>query len=701
MTRAGKRLLHYAFMKLARDFDSRFEALLLTGRVSKWYSEVGNEATTVAAGLAMEPGDVLCSLHRDLGAILAVYLDPLRTFPGLGFETLASARPEHRPEPEALLRRLACQLLGKEEGFSQGVERSFHYGYLAPEHGLLHVGMISHLGSMIPVAAGCAFACKQAGTDRVAVNFIGEGGTSTGDFHEGLNMAAVWKLPLVLVIENNRYAFSTPAKLQYAAERLSDRGVGYGIAAETVDGNDPDAVAAAMERAVGRARAGEGPTLIEALLGRMRGHSEGDDSLKVVPEDELEGYLAADPVPATRRRLLEQEDLDEATAERLEERIAELIETAISAALEAAPPAPEVALRPVFAPLPESPGGVRAPSEAPANPGESTFPEPRPATYVEAISRALQKEMERDESVLLMGQDIGVFEGAFRVTRGLWERWPHRVLDTPIAESGTLGIAIGAALLGFRPVVEMQFADFVSCGFNQLVNVAAKLYYRWQVPCPLVVRLPSGGGVGAGPFHSQNPEGWFVHAGGLKIVCPATAADAETLLEAAIRDPNPVLFFEHKFLYRRIKERLPAAGPSDAVEPLGRSKVMRPGRDLSLIAYGASTWVAMEAAEALASEGVEAEVVDLRTLVPLDEESVVASVRKTSRALVVHEALRTGGFGAEVAARLADAAFPWLDAPVRRVAFPDRPAPYARALEQALMPGRDRVLAAARELLRF
>jgi 2-oxoisovalerate dehydrogenase E1 component beta subunit len=300
-----------------------------------------------------------------------------------------------------------------------------------------------------------------------------------------------------------------------------------------------------------------------------------------------------------------------------------------------------------------------------------------------------------------MGQDIGVFEGAFRVTRGLWERWPHRVLDTPIAESGTLGIAIGAALLGFRPVVEMQFADFVSCGFNQLVNVAAKLYYRWQVPCPLVVRLPSGGGVGAGPFHSQNPEGWFVHAGGLKIVCPATAADAETLLEAAIRDPNPVLFFEHKFLYRRIKERLPAAGPSDAVEPLGRSKVMRPGRDLSLIAYGASTWVAMEAAEALASEGVEAEVVDLRTLVPLDEESVVASVRKTSRALVVHEALRTGGFGAEVAARLADAAFPWLDAPVRRVAFPDRPAPYARALEQALMPGRDRVLAAARELLRF
>jgi 2-oxoisovalerate dehydrogenase E1 component len=684
--RATERLLRYAYMKLTRDFDSRFEALLLTGRVSKWYSEVGNEATTIPAGLALGAGDALCTLHRDLGAILAVYLDPARTFPGLGF-----GEPDgRRPDPEALLRRLACQLLGKAEGFSQGFERSFHYGYLAPEHGILHLGMISHLGSMIPVAAGCGFAFRQSGSDRVAINFIGEGATSTGDFHEGLNIAAVWKLPLILVIENNRYAFSTPAHLQYAAERLSDRGPGYGVPAETVDGNDPDAMAEALDRAVARARAGQGPTLIEAMLGRMRGHSEGDDSLKVVPPDELAAYRAADPVPAYARRLEEDGVLEPAIRERLEARIAELVERAITSAIDAAPPDPATAMRPALAPVPEE--------EAPRAPAVIVPREGKEITYVDAVNQALREEMERDESVVVMGQDIGVFEGAFRTTRGLHARWPHRVFDTPIAESGTIGVAIGAAVLGYRPVVEMQFGDFISCGFNQLVNVAAKLYYRWQVPCPIVIRLPSGGGVGAGPFHSQNPEGWFAHTAGIKIVCPATAADARGLLKAAIRDPNPVMMFEHKFLYRRIKQVMPEG---DGVERLGEARVMRPGDRLSLIGYGATTWTCMEVAEELAKSGVQAEVVDLRTLVPYDEETVLASVKKTGRALVVYEDQLTLGFGAEVAARLADAAFPWLDAPVRRVAFPDRPVPYSRVLEGALLPDKNKVLAAARELLAF
>ncbi|HEX5719719.1 MAG TPA: dehydrogenase E1 component subunit alpha/beta [Thermoanaerobaculia bacterium] len=678
---ALERRLRYAFMKLTRDFDSRFEALLLTGRVSKWYSEVGNEATTIPAGLALGAGDALCTLHRDLGAILAYYLDPARTFPGFGF-----GEPDgRRPDPEHLLRRLACQLLGKGEGFSQGMERSFHYGYLAPEHGLLHIGMISHLGAMIPVAAGCGFAFRQNGSDRIAINFIGEGATSTGDFHEGLNMAAVWKLPLILVIENNRYAFSTPAHLQYAAEKLSDRGPGYGIPAETVDGNDPDAMSVALERAVARARAGEGPSLIEAMLGRMRGHSEGDDSLKVVPPDELASYRSADPVPAYARRLEEEGVLDAETRGHLEARIAELVEAAITSAIDAAPPDPSTAFRSVFAPS-EAPSVISSRSE-----GKET-------TYVDAINRALHEEMERDESVVVMGQDIGVFEGAFRTTKGLHARWPRRVFDTPIAESGTIGIAIGASLLGYHPVVEMQFGDFISCGFNQLVNVAAKLYYRWEVPCPIVIRLPTGGGVGAGPFHSQNPEGWFAHTAGIKVVCPATAADARALLKAAIRDPNPVMMFEHKFLYRRIKEILPEG---DAVGRLGEARVMRPGDRLTLIGYGATTWTCMEVAEELAKEGVEAEVIDLRTLVPYDEETVLASVKKTGRALVVYEAQLTLGFGAEVAARLADAAFPWLDAPIRRVAYPDRPVPYARVLENALLPDKGKALAAARELLRF
>jgi 2-oxoisovalerate dehydrogenase E1 component len=709
---ARARLLRYALMKLARDFDARFESLLLTGRVSKWYSEVGNEATTVAAGLALGPGDALCTLHRDLGSILAVYLDPARAFPVLGLGE-ADAR---RPEPRQLLYRLACQLLGKDEGFSRGVERSFHYGYLAPEQGILHLGMISHLGSMIPVAAGCAFAFRQRRSDRVALNFIGEGGTSTGDFHEGLNMAAVWKLPLVLVIENNRYAFSTPARQQYAARTLADRGPGYGVAAEVVDGNDPDAVAVTVGRAVERARRGEGPTLVEALLGRLRGHAEGDGSLKVVPPAELESYLAADPVPAYARRLTAEGILGDELHRALEARVHELVEESIRRALEAPPPPEEVASRPIFAAVEKTGTGTHsnfayAKSESVPVPVFSGV-EPMAAfvgegggerkagevTYLDAVHQALREEMERDERVVLLGQDIAAFEGAFRVTRGLHARWPERVLDTPIAESGALGIAAGAAILGFRPVVEMQFADFVSCGFNQLVNVAAKLYYRWEVPCPIVVRLPSGAGVGAGPFHSQSPEGWFAQHAGIKVVCPATAADAKTLLQAAIRDPNPVVFCEHKFLYRRVKEVLSA---DLAVEELGRALVRRAGRDLTLVGYGVSTWTCLAVAETLAAEGVEAEVVDLRTLVPYDEETVLASVTRTGRVLIVHEAPYTLGFGAEVAARLAERAFAWLDAPVGRVTFPDRPVPYSRVLEKALLPDEAKVLRSARETLAY
>ena len=678
-------LLRYAYVRLTREMDARFENLLLTGRVAKWYSEVGNEATTVPAGLALEPGDVLCSLHRDMGAILAVYLDAARTFPGLGFGDSDGLRPD----PEELLYRLACQLLGRADGFSEGFERSFHFSYLHSDRGIRHVGMISHLGAMIPVAAGCAFALKQDGGDRVAINFIGDGGTSTGDFHEALNMAAVWRLPLVLVIENNRYAYSTPNRLQYAAERLSDRAVGYGIAGSTVDGNDPDVMAEAVAGAVARARRGEGPTLIEAMLGRMRGHSDGDDSLKVVPPDELAAYIAADPVPAYRRRLVEEGVLTAELGETIDRRAAELVETAISRALDAAMPDPATALRPALAPV--SPRDAGAPAVHAPEDGDTV-------TYIAAIHQALVEEMERDPAVVLMGQDIGAFEGAFRATLGLHQRWPERVLDTPIAESGTIGVAAGAALLGYRPVVEMQFADFVSCGFNQLVNVAAKLYYRWQQPCPLVVRLPSGGGVGAGPFHSQNPEGWFAHTAGLKVVCPATARDAKGLLKAAIRDPNPVIFCENKYLYRRIKEVLPEG---DLVEALGEARVIRRGADLTLVGYGSTVWSCLEAAEALAADGIEVEVVDLRTLIPLDEATVLDSVRKTSRAVVVHEAQLTGGFGAEVAARIADAAFPWLDAPVRRVAYPDRPVPYAKVLENELLPRAERILEAAREVLSF
>ncbi len=681
MTAADPRILRYAFMKLARELDERFGKLLLAGRVAKWYSEVGNEATTVPAGLVLEAGDVLCTLHRDLGAILARYLDPARAFPDLGF----GEPDDRRPQPDELLVKLTSQLLGRDTGFSRGVERSFHYGYLAPEEGILHVGMVSHLGAMIPVAAGCAFALKMKGSDRIALNFIGDGGTSTGDFHEGLNMAAVWKLPLILVVENNRYAFSTPIHQQFVAERLSDRGPGYGIASETVDGNDPDAVAEVLDRAAQRARAGEGPTLVEAMLGRMRGHSEGDDSLKVVPEDDLVDYIANDPVPSYGDRLVDEGVMAPPMRQHIDDRVATLVENAVERGLEADLPRPESAYRSVFAPAERSTElSVEEPDE------------PLELSYVEAVHRALVDEMAADPTVILMGQDIGVFEGAFRVTKGLHQRWPDRVLDTPIAESGTIGVAVGASLLGYRPVVEMQFADFIACGFNQVVNVAAKLFYRWEVACPIVIRLPSGGGVTAGPFHSQNPEAWFAHVAGLKVVCPATVEDAYALLRSSIQDPNPVLFFENKFLYRRIKAQ---TSLSNAPGEFGVARVVRSGSDLTLIGYGASLWICVEAADALASKGVEAEVIDLRTLIPLDEETLVESARRTSRVMIVHEAQETGGFGGEIAARLADRAFLWLDAPVRRVAYPDRPVPYAKALETELLPNSERVVNEALELV--
>ena len=375
------------------------------------------------------------------------------------------------------------------------------------------------------------------------------------------------------------------------------------------------------------------------------------------------------------------------------------MEGALQKALDCPEPDAELARRPALAPI-EIDAQANDEAETRIDSAANTEADGEPITYVEGVHRAMREEMERDEKVVLMGQDIAVFEGAFRITKGFHDEWPDRVHDTPIAESGTLGIAAGAALLGWKPIVEMQFADFISCGFNQLVNVIAKFHYRWGVPCPVVVRLPAGGGVGAGPFHSQNPEAWFAHVAGLKVVCPATVADAKALLQAAIRDPNPVVFCEHKFLYRRIKAALPETS-GESLPVLGRAKVRRQGQDLTFVTYGAQVWTCLEAADKLSEEGIEAEVVDLRTLVPYDQDTVHESVKKTHRALVVHEAQQTAGFGAEIAAHLADQTFPWLDAPIRRVAYPDRPVPFAKGLEKELLPDVERVVAAARELVGF
>ena len=674
-------------MRLSREWDQRFEKLFPQGGVAKWYSGVGSEATTVASAACLRRDDALLTIHRDSGAILRYYASCEDLVPGL----LPVENRHGREKSRELLYRLACQLLGRSDGFTAGYDRSFHYAHLDEETGLKHIGMISHMGAMIPVAAGVALAFRQQGSDRVALNYIGDGGTSTGEFHEGLNMAAVLDAPLVLVILNNRYAFSTPTSEQYRAESLATRAEGYGIEGIRIDGNDPLAVSAAVSGAVERARGGGGPTLIEAMLGRMRGHSEGDDSLGILDEAEKEKYESEDPVACLEASLVEQGIATTEHIEKVRGICAELVLEIVDEAAASAAPKLAGGERPVFARATGSPG--KGPlARGLAGSAEET-------SYLEAISLALGDAMEEDPEVFLMGQDIAAFGGAFKVTRGLLEEFgPGRVLNTPIAEAGMIGIASGAALLGKRPVVEMQFSDFVSCGFNPLVNVAARFHYRTGLPVPLVIRLPSGGGVGAGPFHSQSLEATFLHVPGLKVVVPAWPEDAYSLLREAIRDPNPVLFFEHKYLYRRVKASLAPASIDIGAGVEAGARIVRPGDGVSVFTWGWMVHRAVAAAEALGEEGISVEVVDLRVLAPLDERTVMESVGRTGRALVVHEAQLTGGFGGEIAARIAEGAFEALDAPVRRLAYPDHPVPFNKELEAVCLPDEESIAASLREL---
>ena len=687
----------YLLIRLAREWDLRFENLFRTGSLKKWYSSVGNEALTVPAAAALEPGDAICTLHRDVGAILRHSLDVSRLFPDLA-GVGKPPRPDRRGDPRAYLHALACQMLGKREGFTAGYDRSYHYSVIDEPRDVIHVGMISHLGAMVPVAAGLALALKRRGRGRVALNFIGEGGTSTGDFHEGLNMAAVLRLPLILVIENNHYAFSTPGREQYAAGALVDRAPGYGVRGESVDGGDPLAVHRAVLRAAEAAREEAGPTLIEADLVRLRGHSEGDDSLNAVPPDDLARYRRDDPILRFEKTLLQKGVLAPGEPEAIGEQIRELLIEVTDRARATAEPEPGP--RPIFmAAAGAGSGPAAAEVSPPVRPSAGSKGREAGATYLEAISRALLEEMRRDPQVLLLGQDIAEYGGAFKATRGFLEEFGRdRVINTPIAESGTIGIACGAALLGLRPVVEMQFADFISCGFNQAVNVVAKMYYRSGLPVPMVIRCPVGGGAAAGPFHSQCPEAWFLHVAGLKVVAPAFPGDALGLLKAAIRDPDPILYLEHKHLYRSVRAPLPEG---EHLTPLGKARVAREGSDVTVITWGWMVHRALAAAESLSAEGTSVEVLDLRTLCPLDEAAVLASVGKTARALVLHEAPLTGGFGGEIAARILEQAFDRLDAPVRRLAHPDTPVPYHPDLEAASIPDEAKIASAIRELARY
>ncbi|HYZ98520.1 MAG TPA: thiamine pyrophosphate-dependent enzyme, partial [Acidimicrobiales bacterium] len=555
--------------------------------------------------------------------------------------------------------------------------------------------MISHLGAMAPVAVGLGLAARLRGEDRVAAVLVGDGATSEGDVHEAMNLAAVWRLPVLFVIENNQWGLSTPADEQYACADLVDRAVGYGMAGELVDGNDVLAVRAACAGAAGRARAGDGPTLLECKTFRMRGHEEASGN-DYVPAAQIAAWSARDPIQRLEARLDGRGALPGADRTALREELRDEVERLVAGALGAPAPTTSAAdeLARVYAPA--SPLR-RAPS--PSAPGADPSGEGRELRYLDAVREGLRVALGADDRVLLLGQDIAGYGGVFKATEGLADEFgTERVRNTPIIESGAIGAALGLALDGFRPVIEMQFGDFVTCGFNQLVNNVATTHYRWGAAVPLVVRLPIGGGLGAGPFHSQNVEAWFCHTPGLRVVAPATAADAKGLLLAALDDGNPVLVLEHKRLYRSVRGPVPEG---HHVVRIGEGRIARPGADATVVTYGAGVGWAAAAADALAAEGAgDVEVIDLRSLLPWDRELVLASVRRTSRALVLHEAAVTGGLGAEIAATITDEAFMDLDAPVRRVGGLETPIPFAPTLE-AVWSAEHRLLPALRDLLAF
>jgi len=669
-------------MMLSRALDDYMARLFQEKKISwegvpspqKGFRGFGQEAVV---GLALrlrrgsERGDIACPLIRGLPLTL-IYTD----------------------EPEAVV----LSQVGKKGSIFDG--RDLHTGNL--EKGILPPTAPLAIGTQTLV--GMAYAAKLRKEDRVFLSIMGEGGSSLGEWHEAVNFAAVQRLGVIFVVENNHWALGTHWDEQTAASRFALKAAGYGIPGVTVFGNDPDEVAAASTWAAERARQGKGPALLELVSYRRGGHAHHDDP-RYHGAGAIKGYEvaeerarweAADPIALYETRLRESGVVDAAGLQRLRAEVAERI-ARVARVVEDAPwPTRADVDQRVYAPRTEP-----VPSSAPG-------PE-RSMSYDEAIRQAMQEAMERDPRVFILGEDVGGrYGGAFGVTRGLVKQFgASRCLNTPIAESAILGCAVGAALAGLRPIAEMQFADFVACGFNALVNNAAKAHWRFGRAVPMVVRLPYGGATGVdsklmsgGPFHSQCPEAWFLRVPGLKIVAPSTAADAKGLLTAALRDNNPVLFLEAKGLYGfNHPDRREPVPLGDYEVPIGKGIVRRPGRDITVLSYGPMVHVALSAAEELAAMKIDLEVVDLRSIVPLDEELLLASVAKTHRAMIVHEDSRTGGVGAELAAILAEKSIFDLEAPVLRVTAPDMPSPYSPPLETLYLPSRADVVEAARALM--
>ncbi len=646
---------NYRALLFPRVIEEKMLLLIRQGRISKWFSGFGQEAISVGTALALKDEDYILPLHRNLG------IWTTRDVP---------------------LTSLFCQLMGKDGGYTNGRDRTFHFGL--PEKRI--IGMISHLAAMMPVACGLGQGAQFKGERSVSAVFVGDGASREGDFHEALNLAAVWRLPVLFIVEHNGYGLSTPTGEAMLVDDIADAASGYGMRGVTVDGNDLNAVLRAVGDAARKARAGGGPTLLEMKTFRMRGHEEASGT-KYVPPSLIEDWARYDPIIRYEQYLSEQfgltsDDYEPIRAE-LEREVTEAAEFALAQPVVSS--SIELERADVFA---SSNAAVVKPGAAVTN-----------KRFIDAVTDGLRQSMEADDRVLIMGQDIAEYGGVFKVTAGFREQFgATRVRNTPIIESGIIGAAMGLALSDLVPIVEMQYADFISCGFNQIVNNLSATHYRWGSPLNVTIRAPYGGGMGAGPFHSQSIEAWFAHVPGLKILIPATPHDAKGMLMAAVQDPNPVLFFEHKYLYRTLKGDVP---DDPYTIEIGKARIARKGESATIVTWGVGVLWAMQCAAQVESDGISVEVVDLRSIIPWDKEAVLSSVRKTGRLLVLHEANLTGGFSGEVASYVAQHAFEHLDAPPMRVGAADTPVPFSANLESEIFSANSRLEESLRSLLSY